>query len=560
MTISRLSDPIFLEISWRRLISFVDEAAAALARTAFSAIIRESQDYACVLFDETGKSVAQSITSVPSFIGTLPNTIRHVLAHYGSDGWNPGDVAITNDPWIGSGHLQDISMIAPIFRSGRLVAFAGVVAHPPDMGGKWSVDCQEIYEEGLQIPICKLMKAGEPNEDVFCFIKQNVRVSDQVLGDIHAMMASCTVAGRCLVEFMDEVGMESIGELASAIHRHSETGMRQRIESIPDGDYRYAFEIDGYGEPLKIACELRVRGSDITVDYTGSSKQINRGINCPLVYTNAYTVYPLKCALHPEAANNEGLLRPFKVVAPPGSLLNPQFPAAVGARHLTGHLLPSAVFGALAQALPPDGLADKVLADSASPRPHVVVSGKNDAGLPFSIALFLMGGMGARPNKDGIPCIAFPSTTRNVPIEIVESSAPVVIEKKTFRVNSGGAGTLKGGEGQEVEIRILAKDGVNLSVFTDRAIFPPRGLNGGEPGATAQVLLNGKPIKPKGTARAEYGDVLTVLTPGGGGFGPPSGRAIASIAREIETGLLTAEAAQSRYPQFRLSGALGAAE
>jgi N-methylhydantoinase B len=541
-------------VSWNRLISFVNEAAAALVRTAFSPIIRESHDYACVLFDATGKSVAQSSTSVPSFIGTLPNTMRHILAKYGRDQWNPGDVAITNDPWIGSGHLQDISMVAPVFRSGRLVAFAGVVAHPPDMGGKWSPECQEIYEEGLQIPICKLMRAGEPNEDVFDFIRHNVRVADQVLGDIHAMISSCSVAGRRLVQFMDEVGLDEIDGLAAAIHERSEQAMRQRVEAIPDGKYAYAFEIDGYEDPLKICCELRIEGSDLTIDYAGSSSQVRRAINCPWVYTNAYTVYPLKCALHPEAPNNEGLLRPFKVLAPKGSIVDPLFPAAVGARHLTGHLLPSAVFGALAQALPPDALADRILADSASPRPHLMVTGRNDAGRDFSVAIFMMGGMGARPNKDGLPCIAFPSTTRNVPIEVLESSAPIVIEEKSLRVDSGGAGAFEGGEGQVVSIRILARDGANLGIFTDRAVFPPRGLKGGEAGAAARVFLNGKPLHPKSTARAKTGDLVTVLTPGGGGFGLPADRALAAIQADVEAGLLSPDAAKARYPQFTSSG------
>jgi len=214
--VEKLKDPIFLEISWNRLISFVDEASAALVRTAFSSIIREAQDYACVLFDEKGRSLAQSTTSVPSFIGTLPHTMRHFLEAYKDEPWAPGDVAITNDPWIGSGHLQDISMIAPIFdRKNRLVAFSGVVAHPPDMGGKWSAECREIYEEGLQIPICKLMNGGRPNKDVFAFIRQNVRVSDQVIGDVHAMMASCSVAASRVSAFMEEVGLDSLVELAS---------------------------------------------------------------------------------------------------------------------------------------------------------------------------------------------------------------------------------------------------------------------------------------------------------------------------------------------------------
>lgn len=516
----KLDDPIFMEISWSRLISFVDESAAALVRTAFSPVIREAEDYAVVLFDGDGNSLAQSTTSAPSFIGTLPKTMRHFRAALQEEGWHPGDVVITNDPWIGSGHLQDISMVAPIFSpDGRLVAFAGVVAHPPDMGGRWTAENREIYEEGLQLPICKLMRRGEPNRDVFNIIRRNVRVPDQVIGDIHAMMASCAVAADRLNGFMQEVGLDSLIELAGAIHDFSEVAVRRKIEAIPDGTYRYEFEIDGYDRPLKIAATLTVKGSDMAMDYTGSSMQVERAINCPLVYTNAFTVYPLICAINAQVPNNEGMLRPFSVTAPPRSLLNPEYPAAVGARNLTGHLLTTAVFGTLAQALPAGQIADRLLADSASPRPHIVVSGYDDAGRPFSSMMFIAGGMGARPNKDGIPCIAFPSSARNTSVEILETSAPIMIERKSIRENSGGRGRFKGGDGQIFELRVRTKNGASISVFSDRARFPPRGMNGGEPGAGTLIHVNGNPVPTKGTVRLKQGDVLTIFSPGGGGFG-----------------------------------------
>lgn len=516
----KIDDPIFMEISWSRIISFVDEAAAALVRTAFSPIIREAEDYAVVLFDGDGNSLAQSTTSAPSFIGTLPKTIRHFRDAMKDEGWYPGDVVITNDPWIGSGHLQDISMVAPVFsRSGRLVAFSGVVAHPPDMGGRWTAENREIYEEGLQIPICKLMKRGEPNKDVFNIIRRNVRVPDQVVGDIHAMMASCSVAASRLNGFMQEVGLESLNELSAAIHNFSEAAMRKKIEEIPDGRYCYEYEVDGYDKPLKIAATLTVKGSDITMDYTGSSMQVERAINCPLVYTNAFTIYPLICAINPQVPNNEGMLRPFTVTAPPRSILNPEYPAAVGARNLTGHLLTTAVFGTLAQALPKDQIANRLLADGASPRPHIVVTGYDDSGRAFSSMMFIAGGMGARPNKDGISCIAFPSSARNTSVEILETSAPIMIEQKSIRENSGGRGRFKGGDGQIFELRVRAKSGATVSIFSDRSRFPPSGMNGGAAGSGARIMVNGEPVPSKGTVRLKHGDVLTVMSPGGGGYG-----------------------------------------
>jgi len=520
-TMRNVKDPIFLEISWSRLISFVDEAAAALVRTAFSPVIREAEDYAVVLFDGQGRSLAQSTTSVPSFIGTLPNTMKHFQrAIAAKDGWKRGDVVITNDPWMGSGHLQDISMVMPIFsRSGRLVAFSGVVAHPSDMGGRWSAENREIYEDGLQIPICKLMREGRENEDVFNFIERNVRVPHLVLGDVHAMIASCSVAGERLNEFLDETGLESLDELAQAIHTFSEKAMRDRIAAIRDGVYRYEYEIDGFDAPLRIAAKLTVSGDSIEMDYAGSSMQVKRAINCPWVYTNAFTIYPLKCAINPEVPNNEGMARPFKVIAPEGSLLNPTHPAAVGARNLTGHLLCSAVFGTLAQALPEREAAGRLVADGASPRPHIVVSGMDDNGKAFSSTMFIMGGLGARPDKDGIACIAFPSTTRNTSVEVLETSAPILIERKSIREGSGGAGKFRGGDGQVFRLRVLARDGATASIFSDRSRFPPQGMKGGQPALGAAILVNDKPAPLKGTVRLNQNDVLTILSPGGGGYG-----------------------------------------
>jgi N-methylhydantoinase B len=333
------------------------------------------------------------------------------------------------------------------------------------------------------------------------------------------MMASCSVAASRLTNFMEEVGLDSLNELSGAIHNFSEAAMRKRIAEIPDGTYKYEFEIDGYDEPLRIAATLTVDGSDIKMDYTGSSMQVERAINCPLVYTRAFTIYPLICAINTRIPNNEGMTRPFTVSAPTRSLLNPEYPAAVGARNLTGHLLTTAVFGTLAQALPKDQTANRLLADSASPRPHLVISGRDDSDRAFSSMFFIAGGMGARPNKDGISCIAFPSSARNTSVEILETSAPIMIERKSMREDSGGKGQFKGGDGQIFEVRVIARDGAMISIFSDRSRFPPQGMNGGEPGAGTRIELNGQPAPSKGSVRMKQGDVLTVYSPGGGGFG-----------------------------------------
>jgi N-methylhydantoinase B len=343
-----------------------------------------------------------------------------------------------------------------------------------------------------------------------------------VIGDVHAMIASCAVAGQRVNAFLEETRLESLNELAQAIHTFSEKAMRERIAGIRNGVYRYEYEIDGYDSPLKIAARLTISDDSIEVDYTGSSMQVKRAINCPWVYTNAFTIYPLKCAINPDVPNNEGMTRPFTVTAPEGSLLNPRHPAAVGARNLTGHLLCSAVFGTLAQALPESAAAGRLVADGASPRPHIVVSGTDDHGQAFSSTMFIMGGLGARPDKDGIACIAFPSTTRNTSVEVLETSAPILIERKSIREGSGGGGTFRGGDGQVFELRVLARDGATASIFSDRSHFPPQGMKGGQPALGAVILVNDKPGPLKGTVRLKQHDVLTIMSPGGGGYGPAS--------------------------------------
>lgn len=511
---------VSLEIAWTRLVSVVDEAAATLVRSAFSPIIREAHDYACVLFDAEGRSLAQSTTSVPSFIGTMPRTLDAFRKELGPNGWNPGDVVITNDPWIGSGHLQDISMAAPIFnKTGELVAFSGVVAHPPDMGGRWSPEAREIYEEGLQIPICKVVDGGVSSGDILALIRRNVRVPDQVIGDIFAMVASCTATGTQLMEFMSDAGLTTLSRLGDEIHRRSENAVRRNIAKIPSGTYRYTMPIDGFDEQLHIAVAMHVSKQGIQIDYEGSSGQVANALNCPLVYTTAYTLYTLKCALDPDGPNNEGALRPFQVSAPEGTLLNPRFPSAVGARNITGHQLSSALFTLLAQALPPDDWAGRLVADSASPRPLLVFSGHQQDRRPFSTMVFVMGGMGGRPEKDGLSCVAFPATTRNVPVEVLESTAPLLVEKKMMIAGSGGAGAHRGGDGQEMSIRVTSSEPVRMSIFGDRNRFPPRGLNGGDPGHPTRVLINGVEVVPKGTIYLNPGDLVSVFSPGGGGFG-----------------------------------------
>ncbi|MCF3934708.1 hydantoinase B/oxoprolinase family protein [Acuticoccus sp. M5D2P5] len=503
-----------VEILWTRLVSLVDEAATTLVRTSFSHIVREAHDYAVVLLDREARLVAQSTQSIPSFICTLPATARHILAKYPVETMQPGDAYITNDPWMGTGHLPDINIIMPIFRDGEHIGFSASVAHAPDIGGRIrSPGIRELYEEGLRLPPLRLLKAGTPEDAVFTILEANVRVSEQVMGDLYAQLSANEMLGRRLVELIDGTGLD-FNAFGADIQRRSEQAMAAAIRAIPEGVYSHRVEVDGFGEPVVVNCTLEVRDGRLSVDYSGSSEQVDRAINVVPTYTYAYSCYALKCILSPSVPNNEGSFRAISVSAPDGSILNPRFPAPVGARAMTGHLLPPAIMGALAKVIP-----DRVQAAPGSPLWSCHITGRH-AGKPFAFLFFLNGGQGATAAKDGYPAVSFPSNLGNTPIEVLEAQAPVRVIERSLRDGSGGAGSFRGGDGQTTELKILADSPVTVSFMANRLEIPAAGLNGGEPGAPGAVLLNGTPFDPREISVIHPGDVLTLKTPGGGGFGP----------------------------------------
>ncbi len=539
----RTYDPITLEILWSRLVAIVDETAATLVRTSFSTIVRESNDYACILLDAEGNSLAQSTLSIPSFISTLPLTVKEFMKVYPAESLEPGDVMLTNDPWLGTGHLNDINMAMPIFHKGKLIAFSASVAHAPDIGGRLrSPDNRELFEEGLRIPVCKWMKAGKPNEDVWSFIANNVRVPDLVIGDLRAQLAANEMAARRLMHLVEEQGIDDLGELARTIQSLSEKHTREAIRQIPDGVYGHEVRMDGYSEPLVIRLKLTVDGDEILVDYTGTSPQIDRALNVVPNYTFAYTAFPLKCLLSPETPNNEGCFRPLKVTAPEGSLLNPRFPAAVGARASVGHYLPVAIFGALADVMP-----DRVLAASGSPMWCLQLAGLDAKKRRFAGVFFYNGGQGASGRKDGISCLSFPSNLSATPVEVIEHIFPVVMERKALTVDSGGPGRQRGGLGQTMTVRIESGGPLSASFMTERTRFPAEGLFGGKAGAMGKVLLNGASINPKESRVIQPGDLLEISTPGGGGFGDPRERDRGVVLADLRAGLVSAEQAEQEY-------------
>ena len=537
-------DPGTLEIMWSRLTSIADEAATTLVRTSFSTVVRESKDLSCALFDTLGCSLSQAAMSMPAFTGTMPLTMKHFLRRYPVATWRPGDVVITNDPWLGSGHLPDISMALPIFLGPTLVGFTFLVAHAPDIGGRTlSATCKEIFEEGLRIPICHLYKAGEACEQVVDFIRNNVRVPDEVLGDLHAMVAAGEVARRRLLEFMAEFKLIDLSALAKEIQFRAERAMREQIRALKPGSYYHTLTTDGMDEELTIALTLRVFEDSLELDYSGTSPQQPSGINAPWCYTHSFSVYAVKSVLTPAVPNNEGTFRPISVIAPEGCLLNPRFPAATGARSTTGHFCVPAVYGALAQLLP-----DRVLAECGAPRPIVVLRGTRDDGRPFSQTIFCMGSMGARPTQDGISCIAFPTNCWVTPVEVLESSTTAVrVRRKELIPESGGAGRFRGGYGQRYELESVSDLPLTISVRADRTRNPALGLAGGLAGACTRVRLNDKDIDPKGITIAKKGDCLQVDTPGSGGHGDPLERDPERVATEVKYGLVSPAGARSLY-------------
>ena len=515
----RLMDPVSLEICWSRLIAIVDEAAAALVRTSFSTVVRECNDFAVVLLDENGYAVAQSSMSVPGFLGTAPLSLREMLKIVPRETLEPSDVLFTNDPWVGTGHLPDSTLAAPIFSGKRLVGFVVTVAHLSDVGGRqWSADANEMFEEGIRIPVLKFRRRGKVDATVLKILEANVRVPDQVFGDINAQMVAIDLVSVRLLELLAEYRLPDLCRLRDSIFHVSEQALRKEIRKLPPGTYTAETEADGWDTPVRIRVAITIGRDRIRIDYAGSSPQSRYGINEVYNHTFAYSIYPLKCMLTPTIPNNDGFMRLFEVNAPVGLIVNSRPPAAVGARHLVGHLLQGAIFEALAPIVP-----ERVQADSGTPHWALVFRGlPRDDNEAFSTTLFFNGGTGARSDRDGIACMSFPSNVSSPPVEMVENLAPLLIRAKQIARDSGGAGRFLGGAGQIVQIESRWSGPVRVSLLTERTRAPARGLLGGLPGGLGFVKKNGTPVtETKGILELLKGDVLEVGLPGGGGFGTP---------------------------------------
>jgi N-methylhydantoinase B len=549
-------DAVDLEIQWQRLISIMDEVDNATVKTSFSTIVGESRDFACILVDERGVSLCQSSFSPPNFCVVLPRTTKTLLQAHPLETLREGDVLVTNDPWFGTGHLPDYIVITPVFHHGTVVAFMGTVAHLADVGGHpGDIEASDVFTEGVRVPPAKLYEAGVENGLLFEIIGGNCRVPNLVLGDLRAIVGTHQVGARRLREFLADYELKNLVALSAEVHGRSERLMRERIETLPDDTYEFGLDIDGYRQIVHLHATVTIHGSDVYVDYTGTSRQLpDAAINCTFNTTFASTFYPFKCALVPTIPNNEGLFRPIHVSAPEGCILNTTFPHPVNARAKTTNNINQVLFGALWPAF-----GEHAQAGSGSIWP-LSVSGTAEGHGRFSVHVLPHGGRGAMRDLDGLPPIAFPHNSAVTPVEIWETQCPVMITQKALLADSAGAGRRRGGPGQVMTFRNVGHDVISARVRPDKIFCAPPGLAGGHPGRTGQVLFNGQVIERFPILAFAPGDEIELRMPGGAGFGDPSEREREHIERDLAAGFVSVEAAARDYgyvPAERGEGVTG---
>jgi N-methylhydantoinase B len=543
-------DPVTLEILWRRLISIVDEADSAVARTAFSSLLRDAHDYTCMFTDRKGRELAQGTYATPGQSGAMALGIKNLVKKMPLDRYRPGDVFITNDPWVLAGHLNDVCVMSPIFHRDRLTAFTACVFHHSDIGGRVSSDNHDVYEDGLFIPLIKLYDGGVLNEAVMEMIRWNVRTPDEVTGDIRSQIAANHVCGEKICQMLDEYGLDGLDQLADEIITRTEGSMRRAISEVPDGVYRaegIVEQTEGK-EDVVIRVAVTVKGSDIYVDLDGSSPQVDWGGNVVFNFTYAYVFMAMKSMFDPDIPNNDGCTVPIHMSAPEGSVVNCNFPAAVAARMQIGHFMTEIVYRAMAEALP-----ERVIAGSGgTPATMNVFYGRRRDGRPWHSVIIRGGGMGASSGNDGYYDYIFPANGANTPVEIFESDTPMIVEKREILTDSGGPGKMRGGLGRRVVFRVPDDEyapapPVNLGIQSGRYRYPPEGLFGGGNGAKARFLVNEKPGNPYGLTRLNPGDVVVMDAAGGGGYGDPPEREMERVERDVLNGYVSVEGARKHY-------------
>ena len=530
------------QIMWNRLLAVVEEQAQTMIRTAFSTTVREAGDLSAGIFDLRGRMLAQAVTGTPGHVNSMMESVGHFLAKFPPATLQPGDHLITNDPWLGTGHLHDLTVVSPAFHGGKLVALFANTAHVIDVGGLGlGPEARSVFEEGLYIPIVRCFEAGQPNETFFDFIRAGSRLPVELEGDIYSLCACNDAGARRLAGMMAEFKLDDIAALAESIFESSRRATLAEIARLPPGTFEAEIRSDGYEAPVTLRARMQVAPDGITVDFAGTSGLSGRGINVPAAYTRAYACFGIKCVAAPGVPNNTASLEPFHMRIPEGCILNAPRPYPVAVRHVIGHLLPDLVMGCLAQCVP-----DRVVAEGASClwnpplRGGSIVSGQGTSLPDFEVVTFNSGGTGARRDADGLDGTAFPSGVRTMPVEATENVAPVVFWRKELRPNSGGAGRQRGGLGQVIEIGTKGEQEFAVNAIFDRVGNPPRGRDGGGDGAPGGVMLkSGTKLRTKGYQVIPANDRLVLLLPGGGGMGDPAQRDPAAAARDVRDGVVS---------------------
>jgi len=544
---------IHTQVMWNRLIAVVEEQAQALLRTAFGSVAREAGDLSAGVYNLSGLMLAQAVTGTPGHVNTMATAVSYFLERYPVDTMRPGDVFVTNDPWMGTGHLFDFVVVTPAFREGQPVGLFASTCHVIDVGGVgFSAEANSVFEEGTLIPHLKLRDGDGLNEDVLSIICANTRNPVEVRGDILSLVSCNDTGTRRLTDMMDEFAMDDLDDLAEHILTQSRTAAQAAITEVPDGVYTYDMPLDGYERPINIATRLTVAGSEVTLDYSGSSPASIHGINSPRTYTHAYSVFGLKAVIAPHVPNNAGSLDCFGLVTEPGTCVDPQRPSPVTARHVIGQMLPDAVFGCLAQALPdrvPAGSAGSIWVLAMASAHGKVAADELAGSKSFNVMNVGIGGAGARPGKDGLSATAFPSGVGTIPVEITETQSPIMYSRKEYLIDSGGPGAHRGGLGQLIEV--TSRDGLPFTISAatfDRIKNPASGRAGGAPGGSGQArLASGPVLADKGVHVIDGEDGLIVELPGGGGFGPPVDRLSDQVQADLESGLISPAAARDIY-------------
>lgn len=537
-----------LQVVWNRLLSVVEEQGQILMRAAFSPIVRECGDISAGIFDFTGHMLVQAVTGTPGHVNTMAEAVKTLRACFPIRDMRPGDIFMTNDPWIASGHLNDLLLLMPVFYCNQIVGFTSCTSHLADLGGQgMGPEGSDIFDEGLLIPPCKLLERGEINSLLMNIIKANSREPIANEGDIYALIACCEMGARRLIEMMDEFHLDDLDQVASHIIETSHQGTLEAIAEVPIGTYRNQFVVDGYEEEIELCAELAISAEGVIVDFSGTSGCSRKGINVPLNYATAYAVFALRCIIGPDIPNNAGSLAPFAVVGPKGCILNAQFPAPVAMRHTLGQMTPDLVYGCLHQALP-----DRVPAEGASSMYDLPLRNAPEAtrngGELFAIELVHNGGTGARSSKDGLSATAFPSGVWGSQVETTESSAPVLFLRRELRPDSGGPGRWRGGLGQRIELMSAIHQPFLAFLSVERIKYPARGRNNGLAGAPGRIRVGGgRDLSGKGEIRIEAGETLIFETPGGGGLGDPATRRPDLVQRDIAEDLIGIDSAEEIY-------------